>query len=164
MIRKNSFFLLACSLVLCLCLIACGNEQAKKSKAKPPKKEVKKETPRPSANSTEKETTKKEEKPKAVPIPPEEIKKAKAIIAGVSEEAVAAVEAKKKFKMFCAVCHGFTGDLNINGAKDLTASKISLEESVAQVYHGRGLMTPFKGIMKDEEIVAVAKYIETMRK
>ena len=61
--------------------------------------------------------------------------------------------------MFCAVCHGKTGDLNVNGAKDLTASKISLEESVAQVYHGRGLMTPFKGVLKDHEIVAVSKYI-----
>ena len=66
--------------------------------------------------------------------------------------------------MFCAVCHGKTGDLNVNEAKDLTVSTISLEESVAQIYHGRGMMTAWKGIMKDYEIVAVAKYIETLRK
>ena len=48
--------------------------------------------------------------------------------------------------------------------KDLTKSKLPLVESVAQVYHGKGLMTPYKGILKDPEIVAVAKYIETLRK
>ena len=69
-------------------------------------------------------------------------------------------ESKTKYKRLCAACHGFTGDLNVNGAKDLTASKIPLEESVAQIYHGKGLMTPFKGLLKDHEIVAVAKYIE----
>ena len=66
--------------------------------------------------------------------------------------------------MYCAACHGFTGDLNVNGAKDLTTSKTTLVESVAQVYHGKGLMTPFKGLLKDEQIVSVSKYIETLRK
>ena len=95
---------------------------------------------------------------------PEQLAKAKEVIASVDAAAVSGVDAKKKFKLFCATCHGFTGDLNVNGAKDLSKSKISLTESVAQVYHGKGLMTPFKGILKDEEIVAVSKYIETLRK
>ncbi len=72
--------------------------------------------------------------------------------------------AKKIFKSSCAICHGFKGNMMINGAKDLTKSKISLKESVAQVYFGKGLMTPFKGVLKDEEIIAVSKYVETLRK
>ena len=95
---------------------------------------------------------------------PEQLEKAKSIIANVGAKDLEGIDAKKKFKTFCATCHGFTGDLNVNGAKDLTASKISLEESVAQVYHGKGLMTPFKGILSDAEIVAVAKWIEGLRK
>ena len=97
----------------------------------------------------------------ATVIPPGELSKARAILSSVNADDVAGVDAKGKFNMFCAVCHGKTGNLNVNGAKDLTVSNISLEESVAQVYHGRGLMTPFKGILKDHEIVAVSKYIQS---
>jgi len=95
-----------------------------------------------------------------VPIPPEQIKKAEEILAAVSEDEIAAVDAKKKFKMLCSACHGFKGNLMVNGAKDLTKSKITMAQSVAQVYFGRGNMTPFKGVMEDAEIVAVAKYIQ----
>jgi len=93
-----------------------------------------------------------------------QVNKAKQIIASVSPAAIASVDPKIIFKANCASCHGFTGDLGVNGAKDLTASIISLEEAVAQVYHGRGLMTPYKDILKPEELVAVAKYTETLRK
>lgn len=141
---------------LCIC-IACGEKPKKKATKRPAKKAVK-ET---KSAETAADTKAVEE---VVPVPPEQLAKAKEIIEGASEEAIAAVDAKKKFKMYCATCHGFTGNLNVNGAKDLTKSKIDLEGAVAQVYHGRGLMTPFKGIMEDAEIVAVAKYIETLRK
>jgi len=93
-------------------------------------------------------------------VPPEQLAKAKEIIASVSSKDIAAVDAKQKYKMVCSACHGFTGNLNVNGAKDLTKSTLPLAESVAQVYHGKGLMTPFKGLLSDAEIVAVSKYIE----
>ncbi len=93
-------------------------------------------------------------------VPPEQLAKAKEILAAATEDQIAEVDAKGKYKMFCAACHGFDGALGVNGAKDLSASKLSLEESVAQVYFGKGLMTPFKGLLKDHEIVAVSKYIE----
>lgn len=141
-------------------LVSCGGPEDSPKKGKdlpPPKKEVKKTTPK-STNTTNPSKT------VSAGATPEELAKAKSIIASVTEEAIATVDAKKKFKMFCTTCHGITGDLNVNGAKDLTLSTISLEESVAQVYHGKGLMTPFKSILKDEEIVAVSKYIVTLRK
>ncbi len=96
--------------------------------------------------------------------PPEQIKKAKELIAALSDEKLAAMKPKKLFKNYCAICHGYKGNMKINGAKDLTKSILTLEESVAQVYHGKGLMTPFKGIMKDDEIVAVSHYLKELRK
>lgn len=112
------------------------------------------------------ETAKQVEKPvqQTNPLPEKQLKKAKEIIAAVNEDDVAAVDAKKKFKLFCTTCHGFKGDMMVNGAKDLTKSNIDLVNAVAQVYHGKGLMTPYKGVLKDHEIVAVCKYIETLRK
>lgn len=89
--------------------------------------------------------------------------KAEDLIAAYSQSTYDAIKAEKLFKTHCALCHGFKGNANINGAKDLTISKISLEESVAQVYFGKGLMTPFQGVMKDDDIVAVCKYAEGLR-
>lgn len=97
-------------------------------------------------------------------IPQEQLDKAEEIIASVSEADAFAVDASKLFRMQCAICHGFKGNMKVNGAKDLTQSNISLAESVAQIYHGKGLMTPYKGKLKNEEIVALAKYIEDFRK
>ena len=68
------------------------------------------------------------------------------------------------FKNYCALCHGRKGNMTINGAKDLSKSKTSIDERVAQIYFGKGTMTPFKGIIKDEEIVAVAMYIDELKK
>ncbi len=94
----------------------------------------------------------------------DQLAKAKEIIASVTDRAITGINAKKVFKTNCASCHGFTGNLGINGSKDLTKSTISLEESVAQVYHGRGLMIPYKDVLSAEELVAVSKYAETLRK
>jgi len=90
-----------------------------------------------------------------------QISKAKELIANTPNDKTEAIDAKKIYSTNCALCHGFKGDMKINGAKDLTKSLISLEESVAQVYFGKGLMKPYKNILKDEEIIAVCKYIET---
>jgi len=156
--------LILLNVLLFLFLASCGDDAPKQKKttsSTPPKKEVSatKVNEKVEPAEVEEEEAPKEEVQDVV-YPPEQLKKAKELIANATEEAIAAVDAKKKFKQFCAACHGFTGDLNVNGAKDLTASKIPLEESIAQIYHGRGLMTPFKGLLKDDEIVAVAKYIE----
>ena len=93
-----------------------------------------------------------------------QLAKAKEIIASVTDKSMQAVKAKKIFKTNCASCHGFTGNLGVNGAKDLSKSTISLEEAVAQVFHGRGLMLPYKDVLSSVELVAVSKYAETLRK
>jgi len=153
--------LITTSLAAVLLLTACGGDGPKKTNTPPPAKpkvnavevvkaEEKKETAETKATET---------KADAPSMSPEQIAKAKEMIASISAADKAAVDVQKKYKMVCAVCHGFKGNMMINGAKDLTKSKIPLEESVAQIYFGKGLMTPNKGIMTDAEIVAVAEYV-----
>lgn len=152
--NKSLLFLI----VLTAFLIGCGgDEKPRKAKTNPANKTTQVEEP--SKKSEESNDEADEEVSKTI-VPPEEIAKAKEIIAAVSSDEISGVDAEGKYKAFCAACHGFDGKLKVNGAKDLSKSTLPLEESVAQVYHGRGLMTPFKGIMKDAEIVAVAQYIE----
>jgi len=146
-------------------LASCGGDGTDKPKSNKPtvKNSTKKETA--AKEDTKKVSAKKEkEDDNSIPTPPEHLEKAREIIASVEKDEVKAVDAKKKFKNLCAICHGTKGNMEINGAKNLSKSKVSLEESVAQVYHGKGLMTPFKGILSDTEIVAVSRYIEEFRK
>lgn len=146
-------------------LASCGGDGSEKTKSNKPtvkntgKKETVKEDTK--VTSTSKKSTASDEN--TIPTPPEHLEKAKEIIASVSNSDIKAVDAKKKFKNLCAICHGTKGNMEINGAKDLTKSVVTLEEAVAQVYHGKGLMTPFKGILTDAEIVAVSKYVEEFR-
>lgn len=155
-------------------LFACGNEGPKPTKKTQNIPTKKAEVQDNSQNEVKSQTKSKVDDDKKVTksttdqtdegVPPEQLKKAKSIIKGVKKKQMAEVDSKKMFKMHCATCHGFKGKMTINGAKKLTASKISLEESVAQIYFGKGLMTPFKDILSETEIVAVAKYIEGLRK
>ena len=72
--------------------------------------------------------------------------------------------AAEKYKMFCAVCHGVDGKLNINGASDLSKSKLTKKGRIRIITKGKGLMTPFKGILSEDEIKDIAKYLGTMKK
>ena len=67
------------------------------------------------------------------------------------------VAAKKTYNL-CVACHGPDGKLGINGAKDFAQSDLGLEERIEVITNGRGMMTPFKGLLKPEEIKAVAEY------
>jgi len=164
--------------ILTFCLIiSCGNDASKKTtgektsteKVSTDKSAVKSSSSKSSLTATVPvKKTGKGSLTATVPlkedeVPPKQLKKAKEMIASVSQEEIDAIDAKKKFKMLCSTCHGFKGDLNVNGAKDLSKSNISLAKSVARVYFGKGLMTPFKGVLTDAEIVAVSKYTESLR-
>ena len=157
------------TIILCIIFVACSGDQPKTNDNSKPESMVKKVDPPKDQNEPEKNKPEPEKEPEPEPEPekepeltvdPEQLKKAEEILAKVTDDQIAEVDAKSTYKTLCAACHGFTGNLNINGAKDLTKSKISLAEAVAQVYHGKGLMTPFKEIMSDAEIVAVSKYVE----
>jgi len=68
------------------------------------------------------------------------------------------VDGKKVYKTNCVVCHGTDGKLGANGSKDLTQSKLTLDERKTIVTKGKGAMIGLGSILKPEEIQAVAEY------
>ena len=48
--------------------------------------------------------------------------------------------------------------MGLNGAKPIPESKMTLEERITHITNGKGAMQPYKGILKPEEIKAVAEY------
>ena len=52
----------------------------------------------------------------------------------------------------------------MNGAYDLTQTKLTVEEKIQVITNGRKLMTPFKGLLSEKQIEAVAKYTENLKK
>lgn len=70
------------------------------------------------------------------------------------------VDAKKVYRAKCGICHGNDGKKMMSGAPDLSISKMSLEDRIALITNGKGVMPPQKNIMNTKEIIAVAKYIE----
>lgn len=131
-------------LFLSVLLFACSDKSPNNNPPKTPSKSVQK-----SLKATPSE-----------PVPPEQLTKARELLAVKYED----LDGKAIFKRNCASCHGFKGNLKSSGAKDLTISKISMEESVAQIYFGKGLMLPYSKLLSDAEIVAVAKYAKGLRK
>ena len=67
-------------------------------------------------------------------------------------------EGKEIYRNYCVACHGETGDLALNGAKKFPESTLNLEERILVITNGRNMMTPFKGLLNEEEIKAVAAY------
>lgn len=68
------------------------------------------------------------------------------------------VDGKKIWKNNCTVCHGLYGDMEVNGAKDLNLSVLKLDERIEIITNGKNVMTPFKGMLSEEEINAVAQF------
>ena len=65
---------------------------------------------------------------------------------------------EKLYKNKCVICHGIKGDLQFNGAKNIQDSELTLEERIVLITDGKGLMTPFKGILDEKESKAVAEF------
>lgn len=62
------------------------------------------------------------------------------------------------YKTYCVSCHGAKGNMGGNGAFDLSASALGLEERVRVIHTGRNTMTSFKALLSPEQIRAVAEY------
>ncbi len=71
---------------------------------------------------------------------------------------------KEVYKKYCVACHGETGELAINGAVKFPESQLSAKERVLVITNGRNMMTPFKGLLSEEEIKAVANYTMILSK
>ena len=74
------------------------------------------------------------------------------------------VDGEKIYKQYCVTCHGVYGDMGASGAFNLVESKLTLDEKVTVITNGRNTMTPFKGLLSDAKIKAVAEYTEKLKK
>lgn len=148
-------------------IISCGDQPEKKKSSAIEINDVKKKENKEESRSNNKVASAEvevEETSGETAIPDEQLAVAKKLISSTDKDLVRAVDAKKIFKNYCAICHGRKGNMEINGSKDLSKTSTSVTERVAQVYFGKGTMTPFKGVLKDEEIIAVAGYIDQLKK
>ena len=71
---------------------------------------------------------------------------------------------KLVYKQYCVICHGADGKLAVSNATDLSTSTATMEDRINQITNGKGLMTPYKDILSQEQIKSVAEYIEELRK
>jgi mono/diheme cytochrome c family protein len=67
-------------------------------------------------------------------------------------------DGQKLYKQYCVTCHGLYGDMGASGAHDLTASALTVEERIEVITNGRNAMTPFKSLLRPEQIEAIAAY------
>lgn len=68
------------------------------------------------------------------------------------------------FNANCALCHGRKGDLGMNGAKDLTVTRLTRAEMITMVSNGKGAMMPYKNVLTPKQIEAVVDHVRTLRK
>lgn len=74
------------------------------------------------------------------------------------------VDGKTVFEANCKSCHGEDGQLGLMDAPDLTKSVLDTNARIELIRNGKGVMQPFGGILTDEEIQAVATYVESFKK
>lgn len=72
-----------------------------------------------------------------------------------------AVSGKEIFEEKCTLCHGGDGKLGMNGAKDLSVSTLNHTDIVTIITDGKNTMASYKTSLTQQQIEAVASYIET---
>lgn len=75
----------------------------------------------------------------------------------------ATLEGEAIYKKYCITCHGADGKLGLNGAKDMTVSILTEAERIQLVRKGKNTMTPFEGILSEDQIKAVVAYSMTLK-
>lgn len=82
-----------------------------------------------------------------------------------NEATTASADGEKAYKQYCVTCHGLYGDMGASGAFNLTTSTLSLDERINVITNGREgtNMVGFKSILSEDQIKAVAQYVETLR-
>lgn len=68
--------------------------------------------------------------------------------------------ASRQYMMKCSVCHGADGAPVLASAPDLRTSTLSVEERVAIIAYGKGIMPPHRGVLDMPTIRGIAVYIE----
>ncbi|MCX6182368.1 MAG: c-type cytochrome [Bacteroidetes bacterium] len=91
-----------------------------------------------------------------------EVAKKKAVVQEVVVEEPSQL-GTELYKVNCVACHGEDGKKGLGGASDLSASVLSEEEAKNVITNGRGGMAPYGGQMKEEEITALATYLQSLK-
>lgn len=73
-------------------------------------------------------------------------------------------DAQITYTVKCASCHGNQGELELSGAKLLSASNLTFEERVQIITDGKKNMMPFKDQLTNEQIQALANYTLSLKK
>jgi len=74
-----------------------------------------------------------------------------------------ATHGKEIYSLYCVLCHGEKGDAQKSGAKSLITSEKTREEILGLLKEGKNSMPPYKGILSEEDMNAVASYAESLR-
>jgi mono/diheme cytochrome c family protein len=74
------------------------------------------------------------------------------------------VDGKAVYDATCVTCHGPDGKLQLAGAKDLSITTLSTTEIKDQVLNGKNAMPSYNGKLSEEEIDAVVRYTEGLKK
>jgi mono/diheme cytochrome c family protein len=90
--------------------------------------------------------------------------KQQSVPAGDSIPQTASIDGKTIYNRECILCHGERGDKGVAGSANLTQSLLSLDERIYVIKNGRGIMQPFKNKLTPDEIEAVARYTQELRK
>lgn len=64
----------------------------------------------------------------------------------------------------CVICHGADGALGAAGAKNLATSQLTAEEAVQIITNGKNAMPKYKKALSEQDIKAVAAYIQALKK
>ena len=91
-----------------------------------------------------------------------EVAKKKAVVQEVHVEEPAQL-GMELYKVNCSACHGEDGKKGLGGASDLSASILTEEEAKNVITNGRGSMAPYGGQMKEEDINALANYLQSLK-
>lgn len=73
-------------------------------------------------------------------------------------------DGKTLYESKCSVCHGKDGKAGIMGAADLTTSTVNYEGALAIVKHGKNTMKAFVNELSPEEMDAVVKFAQSLKK
>lgn len=81
----------------------------------------------------------------------------------VETPAVDSINGQEIYTANCSKCHGDDGKLGLMDSPDLSASAKSADEKMEIIKNGKGAMTPFAGLLTDEQIMAVTEFMETLK-
>jgi len=83
---------------------------------------------------------------------------------GADKKSDAPLTGEQVYMQNCITCHGVDGKAQMAGATDLSVSTLTAEQSSAVITNGRNGMRSFSNELSKDEIDAVVKHIQTLRK